>query len=205
MRVSRQQAAENRERIVDMASQLFRERGFDGVGVADLMKSASLTHGGFYGHFESKEDLMAEAALRAQENAIKKWTKVIDEAPGDPLQAVVTRYLSTRHRDEVSKGCLLAALGPEVTRHGTSLRHTVTEGLRPFIDLFARIVPGHSKAARRKKAIALYASLIGGVILARAVDDSSLSNEILHAVAASLPKGEKQPANKIEHQLEPGS
>jgi len=191
MRVSRQQAAENRERIVDMASQLFRERGFDGVGVADLMKSASLTHGGFYGHFDSKEDLMAQASLRALENTTKKWTKVVDETSSDPLQAVATGYLSPRHRDDVSKGCLFAALGPEVTRHGASLRHSITEGLRPFVDLLTRIVPGQSKAAKRKSALAVYASLVGGMVLARAVDDTDLSNEILHAVVASLPKGEK--------------
>ena len=118
MKVSREQAAQNRERIVEAAAQLFRERGFDGIGVADLMKEAGLTHGGFYGHFSSKEDLIAEASARALTRSLAVWSKLADRASGDPLSAVAGAYLTSRHRDNPGAGCLLAALGPDVSRQG---------------------------------------------------------------------------------------
>jgi TetR/AcrR family transcriptional repressor of nem operon len=184
VKVTRKKAAENRDRIVEMAARLFRERGYEGVGVADLMKEAGLTHGGFYGHFRSKEELAAEASSRALADSIRKWDKTASNATGDPLEAIVTHYLSSKHR--AGTGCLFAALGPEVPRHGLSLKTAVTRGMIPFIDLLARMVPGSSAKARREKAIATYAGLIGGIVLARAVSDKSLSNEILQAVSKSL-------------------
>jgi TetR/AcrR family transcriptional repressor of nem operon len=190
MKVSREQVEENRERIIDVAARLFRERGLDGIGVADLMKEAGLTHGGFYGHFKSKEDLIAQAAGRAQANSAQRWVKVIDEAPGDPMQALGEHFLSSRHRDRVGKGCIFAALGPELSRQKIAVRHSVTEGLRPFIDILTKIVPGRSKAERRTKALATYASLVGGMVIARAVDDTAFSEEVLRAVGMSLPKAE---------------
>src|SRR5688572_31755633 len=114
MKVSREQAARNRERIVEAAAELFRERGFDGVGVADLMKEAGLTHGGFYGHFSSKDDLIAEASARALTGSLALWNKVAERAPADPVSAVASAYLTSRHRDNPGAGCLLAALGPDV-------------------------------------------------------------------------------------------
>src|ERR1700681_3532545 len=99
MKVSREQTAENRERILDAAAQLFRERGFDGIGVADLMKSAGLTHGGFYGHFSSKEDLIAQACARAIADSLVVWNRRADRATESPFSAVTTGYLTTKHRD----------------------------------------------------------------------------------------------------------
>src|SRR3954462_7824260 len=110
MKVSREQAALNRERILETAAQLFRERGFEGIGVADLMKEAGLTHGGFYGHFSSKEDLIAEASALALTRSLAVLGKVGERGPGDPLSAVAGAYLTTRHRDNPGAGCLLAAL-----------------------------------------------------------------------------------------------
>src|SRR3954453_16767615 len=98
MKVTREQAARNRERIVEAAAQRFRERGFEGIGVADLMKEAGLTHGGFYGHFSSKEDLIAEASGRALSQSLARWGKLADRALDDPLSAVAGAYLSSRHR-----------------------------------------------------------------------------------------------------------
>src|SRR5688572_26849623 len=112
MKVSREQAALNRERILEVAAQLFRERGFDGIGVADLMKEAGLTHGGFYGHFSSKEELIAEASARALTSTFALLSKQAERGAGDPLSAVADTYLSSRHRDDPGTGCLLAALGP---------------------------------------------------------------------------------------------
>src|SRR3982751_1037740 len=114
MKVSREQAARNRERIVEAAAQRFRERGFEGIGVADLMKEAGLTHGGFYGHFSSKDDLIAEASSRALAGSLASFGKVVEQAPADPLPAIAGAYLTKAHRDKPGEGCLLAALGSDV-------------------------------------------------------------------------------------------
>jgi len=181
MKVSRHQAALNRERILDVAAQLFRERGFDGIGVADLMKEAGLTHGGFYGHFSSKEELIAEASARAATNTLALLSEQAERARDDPLATFASGYLSSRHRDNPGTGCLLAALGPDVSRQGHAVRRTVTDYVRSAVDLLATLVPGKSKAARRRKAIGTYATLVGALIMARAVDDRALSQEILDA------------------------
>ena len=186
MKVSRKQAAQNRERIVEAAAQLFRERGFEGIGVADLMKEAGLTHGGFYGHFSSKEDLIAEASASALTESLALWRTVAERAPGDPLTAIAGVYLTGRHRDDPGTGCLLAALGPDVSRQGSAVRRVVTDYVRSAFDLLATLVPGKSKAARRQKAIGSYATLVGAMVMARAVDDRALSQEILDAGLASV-------------------
>jgi len=186
MKVTREQAAENRQRIVEIASRLFRERGLDGIGVADLMKSAGLTHGGFYGHFASKEDLMAQACARAVEGSVAKWRERVEAAPENPLAAVTALYLSTAHCEQPGEGCALAALGSEASRHGAPVRHALTEGLRELIDLLTTIVPGRSKAARREKALATFASMVGAVVLARSVDDPALVEQILQSVSTSI-------------------
>jgi TetR/AcrR family transcriptional regulator, transcriptional repressor for nem operon len=185
MKVSREQAAQNRERIVDAAAQLFRERGFEGIGVADLMKTVGLTHGGFYGHFSSKEDLMTQACVRALARSQETWARHADKSRADALPLIARTYLSTRHRDDPGAGCLLAALGSDVARQGPGVRHAVTEGMRRAFDLLARLVSGKSAKNRRQNAIAAYASWVGAMVMARAVDDLALSQEIMDAVLAS--------------------
>ena len=179
MKVSREQAAENRERILDAASKLFRERGLDGIGVAELMKGAGLTHGGFYGHFSSKEDLMSQACTRALDASVQKWRS-------RGLREIVHNYLSPRHVENPGAGCAIAMLGGDVSRQGTPVRRAFTSGLRSLVEVLARLVPGASAAARRRKAIAVYSSMVGALVLARAVDDPKLSREILRAVASSI-------------------
>ena len=186
MKVTREQAAQNRERIVEAAAQLFRQRGFDGIGVADLMKEAGLTHGGFYGHFSSKQELIAEAAARALTSSLAAWSQLSARASGDPLGAVASAYLTSGHRDNPGAGCLLAALGPDVARQGPAVRHAVTDYVRSAVDLLTRLIPHKSKAARRRKAISTYATLVGAMVIARAVDDRKLSQEILDAGLASV-------------------
>jgi TetR/AcrR family transcriptional repressor of nem operon len=186
MKVSREQAAENRERILDVAARLFRERGFDGIGVADLMKSAGLTHGGFYGPFKSKEDLAAQACARALGNSAKKWDRLIAEHADDPLKAVAASYLSARHRDDAGNGCAFATLGAEAPRRESAVRRAFTAGLTALIERLTQIVPGRASAMRRRKALATMASFVGAMVLARAVDDKALSSEILEAVRASI-------------------
>jgi TetR/AcrR family transcriptional repressor of nem operon len=187
MKVSREQAAQNRERVLDAAAALFRERGFDGIGVADLMKQAGLTHGGFYGQFESKDELVVQACARSFAASHKRWLHDI-ETSADPLGAIVTRYLSTRHRDQPGQGCTLSTLAVDAPRRGHVLQRAFTDGLRPFIDMLSGLLPGRRAGIRRERALVAMASLVGAMVLARAVDDSALSEEILGATAASFGK-----------------
>jgi TetR/AcrR family transcriptional repressor of nem operon len=186
MKVSREQAAQNRERILDTAAKLFRERGFDGIGVADIMKAAGLTHGGFYGHFSSKEELMAQACAHALAKSVDYWDTTVERASGDPLKAMTKAYLSTQHRDDPGQGCVLAALGPDTYRQGAAVRRTFSAGVRSLVELIANLLPAKSQAAKRKQALATFSSMVGAIVLARAVDDADLSDEILSAVAASI-------------------
>ncbi len=186
MRVSRIEAAQNRERIIEVAARLFRERGFDGIGVADLMKSAGLTHGGFYGHFASKEDLMAQACARALEGSLEVLHQVAEHGGRNALSAIASAYLSPAHRDRPGEGCALAALGAEAARHGSPIRSAFTRGVRAALDMLTRLVPGKSERAKRERALATYASMIGAIVLARAVDDPELSEQVLQSVLASI-------------------
>lgn len=190
MKVSKLQAAENRERVLDVAGKLFRERGFDGIGVADLMKEAGLTHGGFYGQFGSKENLMIEALSRAFEENINNWSQVGKQAErkesGTALKAITTAYLSKAHRDQPSIGCVMASLGVDVTRQSPTVRDHLTSGFRAFVQSMTRLFPQKTAEIQHEKALALTASLVGGLILARAVDDEALSEEIMQSVAKNI-------------------
>lgn len=185
MKVSRKQAAENRERILDTAAQLFREKGFDGIGIADLMKSAGLTHGGFYNQFTSKEDLAAQASARAMAQTGEYWDRMIEQE-ADPWHIFVDRYLSPTHRDNPGRGCTYAALGAEAQRHDPAVRKAFTEGLQKTFERLASIVPESDQGTPRQHAMAGMAALVGAVVLARAVDDPALAEEIVEAVRGSL-------------------
>jgi TetR/AcrR family transcriptional repressor of nem operon len=182
MRVSRKQAAQNRGRVVDTAAKLFRERGFNGVGVADLMKAAGMTHGAFYGQFESKEDLMTQSCARAYEGLLELWRDAAAHSPDDPLASVVASYMSASHRDKPGEGCVVAALGAEAAREGPALRRVMTEGIRTQIDMLSGMVSGRSKATKRQRAAVTFASMVGAMVLARVLDDEALSKGILRAV-----------------------
>ena len=186
MRVSREQAAANRDRIIDAAASLFRAKGFGGIGVADIMKAAALTHGGFYGHFACKDDLVAQASRRTMARAAVNWARAVAEAPDQPYAALLRRYLTPRHRDDPGRGCAFASLSADAARSGKEVRGAFAEGLEPLIDILAQAVPGRSKAARRRKAVATMAGLVGALSLARAVGDRALSDEILEAVQQEL-------------------
>jgi TetR/AcrR family transcriptional repressor of nem operon len=174
MKVSREQVAENRKRILKVASKLFREKGFDGVGVDAVMKAAGLTHGAFYGYFSSKEELIDQACAQGLADVDESW-----RASSDPLTALAGLYLAADHCENPGEGCLLAALGSEVVRQSGDARRALTDALRARIDILAELSPGDSPAARREKAIATWAGLIGALILARAVDDPALTGELL--------------------------
>jgi TetR/AcrR family transcriptional repressor of nem operon len=186
MRVTREKAAANRDRIIDAAGALFRAKGFDGIGVADIMKAADLTHGGFYGHFGSKDDLIAEASRRALMRGAANWERVAGESAGEPFAALLKHYLSPRHRDDPERGCAFAALSGDAARCGKSVRRAFTEGLQPLIEILAKSLPGRSQVARRRKALAVMAELVGALALARVVDDPTFSDEILQAAHRHL-------------------
>jgi TetR/AcrR family transcriptional repressor of nem operon len=186
MKVSRVQATANRERIIASAARLFREKGFDGVGVADIMADAGLTHGGFYGHFASTDVFIAQACNHAMGESEARWTRRSERESGQPLKDIVGRYVSARHRDDPGHGCALAALGSELARQDSGVRATATEGLRIQLDILERSVAGRTAAERRRKALATYAEMVGAVMLSRAVIDADLSAEILEAASADI-------------------
>lgn len=186
MKVSREQVALNRERIVETAARLFREKGYDGIGVADLMKSAGLTHGGFYGHFASKEDLLAAAAAHALDKSVERWQGYLAGGHDAALEKIADGYLTTQHRDHPEKGCSVTALGADVARLGPKARHAVTEGAKGQLAVLEQLMPGADAAERRRQALAQYAAMIGAIVLSRAVDDEDLSLDVLAAVRAQL-------------------
>ncbi|MFL6710633.1 MAG: TetR/AcrR family transcriptional regulator [Massilia sp.] len=177
MRVSREQAAKNREHVVDTAARLFRERGYDGIGVADLMKEAGLTHGGFYGNFASKEHLMAEACQRAFAASAERWGAIVEGEGPAALDTITGNYLSRRHVEHPGQGCAVAALGADAARLSPPVRAAMTDGVKGQIDTLAVLAGGD-----RQEAIARYAAMVGALLLARAVDDPTLSDEILASV-----------------------
>lgn len=186
MKVSKETMAEHREQIIAAAARRFREGGFDNVSVGDIMKEVGLTHGGFYGHFSSKEELVALACLRAMNQTVAKWQKVVDEAQGDRLEAVVDSYLSLRHHNRPETGCLVAALGSEVSRQPAAVKEAVTAGQQKCLEFLSGIAPGKTKALRSKQAIIALAAMVGGMVLAR-VSGPQLCQEILDTVAESVP------------------
>ncbi|MFI6082843.1 TetR family transcriptional regulator [Streptomyces sp. NPDC051217] len=185
-RVSKEQAQENRRRIVDTASRLFREQGTDGVSVADLMKAAGLTHGGFYKHFDSKEALVDEATARAFDGVEEQRGATTEADDGDPEAApgaFVDYYLSPEHRDDMAGGCPTAGLAVDMARGsaGSAARHTYSEGVRAF----ARQMAADDGTA---DGLARLSTMVGALILARAVRDDPLSDELLAAARAEVSR-----------------
>ena len=186
MRVSREQAAENRQRIVDVAGRLFRQKGFDGIGVDAIMEAAGLTHGGFYGHFDSKANLAEQACSAGLEQSKQKWETLAQASPEAALAEIARYYLTKRHRDDPGHGCVFAALGGDVARSSDAVRSTVTKGVRAQLGILERVAKGRSKAARREQAITALSGMVGAMVVARLVNDSALSNEILTVAASAF-------------------
>ncbi len=184
MRYPANQTAERHEKILKEAAKLFRERGFDGAGVAEIMTAAGLTHGAFYAHFPSKEALEAEAVERAFAQSDRRVYALTSEA-SDKKQAFLDNYLSAAHRDHPGSGCAIAALGPEIARDSAA-RKPFTQRVKHIIDGMTGRFRWKRKAAARPNAIHLLSSAVGALVLARAVDDPRLSDEILESVRDSL-------------------
>jgi len=173
---------ESRERILRAAARAIRKHGYEGVGIADVMKEAGLTHGGFYAHFESRDALLAAAADQEGVESTEHLTRAIAAAkPGQELTALVDAYLSDGHVAAPEQGCAVAAAGSEVPRQEAQVRRAASRRIKDFIGLIERQFPEWGKSAARDKAMAIAATLVGSVVLARAVDDPQLSKRIRKA------------------------
>lgn len=187
MRVSRIQAEENRQTVINVASRLFRERGFDGIGLKDLMEGAGLTQGAFYKQFASKDDLAAQASRRALESAFQRWSAAAAANPQDPLGAVLAFYLSMDHRAERMDGCPVAALGSDAARQGADVKASFEAGIREYLELLGRWLGDGDEPSG--KTMALLSTMVGAVVLARAVNDERLSEQFLQAATESVLAG----------------
>jgi TetR/AcrR family transcriptional repressor of nem operon len=193
MRVSRTQAAENRETVINVASRLFRERGFDGIGLKDLMKGAGLTQGAFYKQFASKEDLAAQASRRALESAFTRWSAAIAAKPEDPLGAVMAFYLSMGHREKKMDGCPIVALGADAARQGSEVKATFEAGIKAHLEVLGRLIAETKDSEAKGKAIAVLSLMVGAVTLSRAVNDPDLAQAFLDAAAEQIREGVASP------------
>lgn len=190
MRYSKDHKAATHAKIVQNASVQLRERGARGVGVADLMKDVGLTHGGFYAHFESREDLVNEAIAAALDQNTAAWREVMDGKPADArAPALADEYLSPRHRDNPSKGCTLASLAVDVSRENSKTRRIFLNKFDRMVNLMAGEDGGPAAAKARQKALGLIGTLIGTLVLARVAGNSALSEEILAAGRSAVQNG----------------
>jgi TetR/AcrR family transcriptional regulator, transcriptional repressor for nem operon len=200
-RVSRQQKERNRERIVAAAGRGFRARGIDGVGIDQLMKTAGMTHGGFYNHFASKEDLALEVLNQGFTTSLEHVAALIDEHPRSgrtALNAIIDRYLSADHRDHPEDGCASAALAADAGRHGVAAQEEYLRGLQGYIAAITDLLRASARQAdtkleprrAREQAIALFSQLVGAQLVARAVAqaDPELSDDVLAANSKELKR-----------------
>jgi TetR/AcrR family transcriptional repressor of nem operon len=182
MRYSKEHKLETHARIVKKASVRLREKGAHGVGVADLMKDAGLTHGGFYAHFDSREALVIEAFTYAMDRSTERWRKLAElTAPDKRLAMVVDSYLTPVHRDDPGHGCAIPTLGAEIARESPRTRKAFAAKLDQMIDMLAAQVPNGSRKAARKQAMAVIATMMGTLVLARVAGNGEFSDEILGA------------------------
>ncbi|OMQ39888.1 TetR/AcrR family transcriptional regulator [Ensifer sp. 1H6] len=185
MRVSRAQAEENRETVINVASRLFREHGFDGIGLKDLMKGAGLTQGGFYKQFASKDDLAALASRRAMESATRRWSAAAADS-SDPLEAVMAFYLSPDHRGEKAEGCPLVALGSDAARQSEEVRRPFEDGVRAHFEVLDELMGDDKNSEPSSKAMAILSIMVGAVTLSRITEDRNMSQGILDAAAGEV-------------------
>jgi TetR/AcrR family transcriptional repressor of nem operon len=182
MRYSREHKLETHARIVKKASVRLREKGAHGIGVADLMKDAGLTHGGFYAHFDSREALVIEAFSYAMERSTERWRKLAEQTPPDKrLATIVDSYLTVVHRDDPGHGCAIPTLGAEIARESPKTRKAFAVKLEQMIEMLAAQVPGVPHNAARKRALAAIATMMGTLVLARIAGNGDFSDEILGA------------------------
>jgi TetR/AcrR family transcriptional repressor of nem operon len=182
MRYSREHKLETHARIVKKASVRLREKGAHGVGVADLMKEAGLTHGGFYAHFDSREALVIEAFAYAMDRSTERWRKLAEATPPEKRMAtIVNSYLTPLHRDDPGHGCAVPTLGAEIARESPKTRKAFAAKLEQMVDMLAEQIPDVPRKAARKQAMATIATMMGTLVLARVAGNGEFSDEVLAA------------------------
>ena len=187
MRYSKEHKQETHDRIVRKASIRLREKGAHGIGVADLMKEAGLTHGGFYAHFDSREALVIEAFNYAMDRATERWRKMAEETPPEKrLATIVESYLTTIHRDDPGRGCAVPTLGPEIARESPKTRKAFAAKLEEMIEMMADQVPELPRKAARAQAIAALSTMAGALVLSRVAGSGEFSEEILGTARETL-------------------
>ena len=187
MRYVKGHGLQTRSRIVENASYGLRQRGADGLSVVDLMKLAGLTHGGFYAHFESREALVVEAFVLAMDRTIAHWLDLAEESPPEErFDAFVQGYLSSSHRNDRAHGCTLPALSADIARSSPKTRRTFGRKFREMIDMVAQMLPEMSPEQARQTATSALATMMGAIVLARAVGDKNMSDDILAAGRLAL-------------------
>lgn len=175
------------QRIVDAAARAIRRSGYGGAGVADIMKEAGLTHGGFYAHFASREAMLAEAADRAGAEAVAASANIAASVPPEQAFASLVRaYLSKEHVENPELGCPVVALGSEIPRQVPEVRHAATRRIKEMIDLVARQMPDWGQPGAHECALVTVSTMVGALILARAVDDPKLSDALRKAALEQL-------------------
>lgn len=183
MKVSREKAASNREKVIETASSMFREHGFDGIGIADLMKKAGLTVGGFYNNFNSKEELLIECCKYTKQQTQAKWKSYVeDPAIVNPYKHIGNSYLSAKNRDDLSKTCIFSTLATEVPRHDVAFQNLFAESVEELIDFMSALMPEGSDEEKRNQAIIRFSQWLGALMLSRAAGKTDLSDEILKVV-----------------------
>jgi TetR/AcrR family transcriptional repressor of nem operon len=190
LRLTKEQAEANRQLIVETASRMFRLHGMENVAVADIMKESGFTHGGFYNHFKSKDELAAEAIASAFDVVANDlWEKLASgKHPQESLSSFVARYLSPAHRDAKSGGCPASALCVDAARNGKTVQTAFAKGIETYLDIIAAQMGGDEPEARQQQAIALFSGLVGAMMLSRAVkkSDPTLSDELLSSARKIL-------------------
>src|SRR5438067_125103 len=175
------------ERIVDAAARAIRRSGYDGTGVAEIMKDAGLTHGGFYAHFASREAMLAEAADRAGAEAVAASASIAAAVPPEQaLQALLRAYLSKEHVENAEKGCPVVALGSEMPRQAPEVRRAATRRIKEMIDVVSRQSPDWGRPEAHERALVTVATMVGALMLARAVDERNLSDALRKAALKHL-------------------
>lgn len=201
MRYSKEHKFQTHARIVKKASVKLREKGAHGIGVADLMKDAGLTHGGFYAHFDSRDALVIEAFTHAMDRSTAKWRKLSDETPVEKrLSKIVNTYLAPVHRDDPGQGCAVPALAAEIARESAKTRRVFSGRMEQMIDMLADQFHGVPRKAARQQAMAALATMMGSLVMARVAGTSQFSDEILKsgrdAVLGRASPAKKKPAKK---------
>lgn len=175
------------DRIVEAASRAIRRSGYDGTSVADIMKEAGLTHGGFYAHFASREAMLAEAADRAGSDAIAGIARIAAQTPSaESLHAMMLAYLSETHLENLERGCPVVALGSEMPRQAPEVRRAATRRIKEMIDLVARQLPNWGQPGAHEQALVIVSTMVGTLLLSRAVDDAKLSKALRDAAIQAL-------------------